>query len=169
MLYWQDNGCTWCLLWRCAIRDNIGDVDAMEKAIWVVYHCALTEEDTQQHQFCPVGEESWCKYQCAIALSQDIPPANNRIPPGLVQFIRPVFEGLTDRELLDRCILGTTQGQNEICNNLIWERCSKTDFCSVVTVQLAVDMTAIVFNNGMMSIPTLICHLGGESESLGFL
>ena len=41
-----------------------------------------------------------------------------------------------------------------------------TDFCSV-TVQLAVDMAAMVFNNGMMSIPTLIRHLGGESESLG--
>ena len=74
-----------------AICDNIGDVDAMEKAIWAVFHhCASTDEDPQ-HQFCPV------------------------------------------------------------------------------TVQLAVDMAAMVFNNGMMSIPTLICHLGGESERLGFL
>ena len=45
---------------------------------------------------------------------------------------------------------------------------SKTDFCSVVTVQLAVDMAAMVFNNGMMSFPTLIHHLGGVSENLGF-
>ena len=150
-----------------AIRDNIGDVDAMEKAIWAVLdHSPSTDEDPQ-HQFCPVGEESWCKYQRAIALSQDIPPAN-RIPPDLVQFIRPVFEELTDRETLDRCILGATQNQNESCNNLIWERCCKTDSCSVLTVQLAVDTAAMVFNNGMTSIPTLIRHLGGESESLGF-
>ena len=78
---------------------------------------ASTDEDPK-HQFCSVGEESWCKYQHAIALSQDIPPANNRTPPDLVQFIRPVFEELTDRTFR-WCILGATQNQNESCNNLI--------------------------------------------------
>ena len=110
----------------CAIRDNIGDVDAMEKAIWAVFHHFASTDEDRQHQFCPVGEESWCKCQSAIAPPQDIPPANNRIPPDLVQFIRPVFEDLTHTELLERCILGATQNQNE----LIWERCSKRDFCS---------------------------------------
>ena len=95
-----------------AIRENIGDVDAMEKAIWTIFHHSASTDEDPQHQFCPVGEESWCKYQLAIALSQDIPPANNRIPPDLVQLIGPVFEELIDRELLDRCILGTTQSQN---------------------------------------------------------
>ena len=93
------------------IRDNIVDVDAMEKEISAIFHHSASTDKDPQHQFCPVGEESWCKYQHAIALSQDIPPANNRIPPDLVQFIRPVFEELTDRELLDRCILDATQNQ----------------------------------------------------------
>ena len=55
-------------------RDNIVDVDAMEKAISAIFHHSASTDKDPQHQFCPVGEESWCKYQHAIALSQDIQP-----------------------------------------------------------------------------------------------
>ena len=53
---------------------DISDVDAMEKAIWAVFHHYASRDEDPQYQFCPVGKESWCKYQRAIALSQDIPP-----------------------------------------------------------------------------------------------
>ena len=41
-----------------AIRDNISDVDAMEKAIWADFHHSASTVEDPQHQFCPVCEKS---------------------------------------------------------------------------------------------------------------
>ena len=62
------------------------------------------------------------------------------------------MEGLCSRDLLSRCVLGGSQNQNESFNGLIWRRCSKTDFSSPHTVQLAVHLpvylAVLVFNEG---------------------
>ncbi len=74
--------------------------------------------------------------------------------------MKPIFDRLCDRSLLGRCVLGATQNQNESFNNVVWRRCSKTDFASAVTVQIAVNLAVLTFNRGAMSV----VHLG---ESLG--
>ena len=50
------------------------------------------------------------------------------IPRDLARYIRPVYQRLAHRDLLDRCTLGATQNQNESFNNIIWKHASKTQF-----------------------------------------
>ena len=53
-----------------AIRQNCptGDVNVMRKAVGaVLYHYSEAYDPASQHQFCPQGGESWCKYQADLA------------------------------------------------------------------------------------------------------
>ena len=45
--------------------------------------------------------------------------------------------------------LGATQSQNESFNNLIWKYCPKTDFSGLVSVQMAIYLATLTFNEGM--------------------
>ena len=56
-----------------------------------------------------------------------------KIPLDLAEYVKPVFTRLSDHALLEKCLLGATQNQNESFNNLV---CPKTEFCSV---QIAVN------------------------------
>ena len=44
-----------------AIRSNVGDVTSMQRACWAVFHHSASTDSDPDHQFCPNGEESWCK------------------------------------------------------------------------------------------------------------
>ncbi len=40
----------------------------------IIYHMAATDDNRSEiHQFCPTGEESWCKYQKAVSLVHTSP------------------------------------------------------------------------------------------------
>ena len=56
--------------------------------------------------------------------------------------------------------MGATQNQNESFNSVVWQRCSKTDFSSPVTVELAVNLAVLTFNRGMISLTSVLGHLG---------
>ena len=129
-----------------AIRQHAGDLDGMVEACWAVYYHSISTDDDPQHHCCPKSMTSWCFYQRAMACSLDVPhhldPTHKDclIPLRLAQHIKPIFERLCDRSLLEGCVLGATQNQNESFNSVVWLRCSKTDFCSPDTVNLAVNL-----------------------------
>ena len=73
------------------------------------------------------------------------PPKHTpKLPKDLGPFKKPVFTALSKQELLEKCVLGATQNQNESFNNIFWSRCPKTGFCSVVSVDIAVNLAAII-------------------------
>ena len=39
--------------------------------------------------------------------------------------IRPIFKDLTNGNLLNRCLLGLTQNQNEALTGVLWSKCPK--------------------------------------------
>ena len=53
-----------------AIRENVGDADAMAQAVQAtLFHVSSTDE-TPKHQLCPDGENSWCFYKRAEATGE---------------------------------------------------------------------------------------------------
>ena len=149
-----------------AIREHAGDLEGMIDACWAVYYHTISTDANPQHNKCPKGADSWCKYQQSLALKVT-PPEHLRdddpkrlIPLRLAQYVKPIFERLCSRKLLARCVLGATQNQNESFNKLVWQRCPKTDFTSVNTVQIAVNLAIISFNRGAKSFVTLAEHMG---------
>ena len=145
-----------------AIRNHKNDLQGMEQAIWAVYHHSVSTDLEPQHEYCPTGDQPWCKYQRAISLSEQPPHHTPKIPVDLAEYVKPIFTHLSHRTLLEKCLLGATQNQNESFNNLVWCRCPKTEFSSPTTVQIAVNLAILTFNDGMMAMESLLDRLGAK-------
>ena len=76
-----------------AIRVNTNDLDGMTKACWAVYYHSCSSDSDPQHEFCPTGVSSWCRYNKTIALLQweDFPPPPSQtcIPADIALYIKP--------------------------------------------------------------------------------
>lgn len=86
-----------------AIRAS-STLDEMKQACWAIfYHKASTDADPQ-HGLCPLGLESWCKYNRAAAQGLPCPEHTNSLPLDIMEAIKPVFVSLCDPNLLKRCL-----------------------------------------------------------------
>ena len=99
------------LLWRGYLQFPRGH--GFFRAIWAVFHHSISDDEQHDHQFCPTGSDSWCKFIRALADNVEPPKHTPKLPKDLGPFIKPVFNALSKRELLERCVLGATQNQNE--------------------------------------------------------
>ena len=145
-----------------AIRNNTQNVAGMHKAIWAVFFHNSATDEVHDHSYCPSGEDSWCKYSSAS--SKNLPPPAHkppRIPVDLAPFVKPVFEDLSKPQLLEKCIDGAAQNQNESFNNILWYRCPKTGFCSLVTVEAALGLAILTYNHGFVVLSPLLEKLLG--------
>lgn len=50
-----------------AIRQNSDSVEKMREAIWATYYHKISTDEEPQHDKCPEGETSWCKWRVAEA------------------------------------------------------------------------------------------------------
>lgn len=139
------------------------------------YYPSSTDEKPQHH-CCPTGADSWCKYQSALALHQDVPLHYTTIPPDFEEYVKPIFTDPCNEELLEKCLLGATQNRNESFNNLIWAWAPKTEFCTKATIEIATSHATIVFNSGRQALvdimerlkihpgPLCIAHLAAQDN-----
>ena len=81
-----------------AICNFPGDVDGMFRAIWAVFHHSISADEQHDHQFCPTGSDSWCKYNRALADNVEPPKHTPKLPKDLGPFIKPVFTALSKRD-----------------------------------------------------------------------
>ena len=144
-----------------AIRNFSGDLDGLYRAIWTVFHHSLSSDEKHDHQFCPSGSNSWCKFNRALGNNEEPPKHTPKLPMFLSPFIKPIFTELSKLELLEKCVLGATQNQNESFNNIIWSWCPKTGFCSVEIVEIEVNQAVITFNHGLEGLSPLFVKLFG--------
>ena len=131
-----------------AIRNNIGDKAGMINDVWAIFKHIITDDLKtldEQHSNCPKDpDSSWCKYWS----DRNEYHENNRLPSIFIKELKPIFEALTEGELLDRCLKGLTQNQNEALNGVLWSRCPKTRFVGRKRVILAVCEAINQFNSG---------------------
>ena len=128
-----------------AVRENIDDVNKMAiKA--VVYHVASTDSNPQ-HPLCPDGDDSWCGYKRDMESYKH----KNGLPKCIVEIIQPVFNDLSNPDLLQKCTHGLAQNVNECLNGLIGDPCPKTTYVEQETVSLATYLAVLKFNDGDIS------------------
>ena len=137
-----------------SIQRNIHSVEEMKKAIMATYNHIFSTKENPRHENCPIGVDSWCKWQKAIALNQD--PQDVDLAPllgkDLKQHLLPIYEDLSKDDLLERCLGGHTQNANESFNATVWRISPKHLHCGLKVVEISAYIAARIFNEGFSSI-----------------
>lgn len=154
-----------------AIRRHPDSVEEMRKEIWATFFHKCSSDENPQHQNCPEGEDSWCKWQQAAAKGEvdkfrhDKPP----LTPKVQEVIRPIYEELTKDELLHRCLGSETQNNNESLNSLIWTFAPKHLHSGPKIVEIATFLATVIFNEGFEAVIKIMnvmgCQIGREAHN----
>ena len=78
----------------------------------------------KQYQYCPKSADTWCKYRKDKTDKTSVYNEDNRLPEVFMQQLDPIFTRLPKDDLLNRCLKGMTQNQNEAANGMLWSRLS---------------------------------------------
>ena len=76
-------------------------------------------------QYANCCKYGWSKYW---ANNSNYAPSQ-RLPSVFVDALKPILTRLTNEDILQRCLKGFTQNQNESLNDTVWNRCPKIGFC----------------------------------------
>ncbi|GFY54751.1 uncharacterized protein TNIN_72081 [Trichonephila inaurata madagascariensis] len=107
---------------------------------------------------CPGGEGSWCSWQQVLATDTSSYTHDYLIlPADVAEAIYPIYEDLSNLKLLERCVGGFTQNNNESYNRLIWKITSKIAPCGSKVVEIAAYIAARIFNEGKIIIVLYEC------------
>ncbi|GFT25736.1 uncharacterized protein TNCV_1517431 [Trichonephila clavipes] len=88
-----------------AIRQNKTCLSDMRKAVWAVYFHIRSSDEEPLHSFCPVGPNSWCKYQNQVVEgSVETFRHSNKLPVAVMDAIKPVFNDLSQPKFLQKCL-----------------------------------------------------------------
>lgn len=131
-----------------AVRSNIGNLEAMEKAIHATLFHVASSKDNNYHDHCPSGPNSWCGAQRDKANGTMLHKPGPGFPLHVIAHLKPVFADLSKHDLLEKCLHGMTQNQNESFNNMIWERVPKTTYVGFDTLEFGVYDAISNFNIG---------------------
>ena len=74
--------------------------------------------------------------------------------------MEPVFERLSDEDLLERLQRGDTQNSNEALHSLIWRRCPKGVFASHEIIRFSTSLAVIQRNVGSIGLAHVLHSLG---------
>eukprot|EP00112_Aurelia_sp_Birch-Aquarium-sp1_P021080 Seg5580.2 transcript_id=Seg5580.2/GoldUCD/mRNA.D3Y31 product="hypothetical protein" protein_id=Seg5580.2/GoldUCD/D3Y31 len=146
-----------------AIRQNSGNLEGMKGAVRaILQHIVQNPNESleDQHCHCPQGPDSWCRFWRDRATHEQTYSENGRLPNAFFKDLEPIFERLSQHELLSRCLMGLTQNQNESINGILWSQIPKTMFCGFAKVTIGVCETICVANTGAASKATIMQGMG---------
>ena len=145
-----------------AIQSNVGDLAKMKTAIHAsLFHCASSER-RDLHHHCPEGPNSWCRFNKDRANRTNLYKPGPGLPDHVIAEVKPVFCRLSEDSLLERCLDGKTQNQNESLNGMIWERVPKHTFIGSEALQLGVYDAVAHFNSGNQAGLNILSEAGIE-------
>lgn len=109
------------IFYGLAIRRHPDSVDDMYNAVWATYYHKISTNENPQHMYCPVDSQSWCKWRKSEA--ENTLDEFNHEPPlykDVEDAIKPIYNDLSSKELLEKCLGGDTQNSNKSFNSTVW-------------------------------------------------
>ena len=128
----------------------------MQKDIHASSFHIASNDDHPYHTHCPTGSNSWCRYQQDSANKTKLHKHGAGLPKEVIKLVKPVYQRLSDSSLLEKCLHGKTQNQNEALNGLIWQRIPKEVFLHKNTMELGVYDAVSHLNMGSKAIIDLL-------------
>ena len=111
-----------------------------------LFHVASSMEI--DYPYCPEGKDSWCEFHQDRANGTSTYKPGPVLPLDVVKKLKTIFAELSDESLLEKCLDGRTQNQNESFNSMICERIPKTRYVSFTQLELGVCDAVANFNIG---------------------
>ncbi len=143
-----------------AIRSNVGNLEAMKKAIHAsLMHCCASKR-RNLHMLRPDGADSWCRFKQDRANGTSLYKPGPGLTDEIIGLVRPIYERLSNDALLKRCLDGKTQNQNESLNGMIWNRLPKEVFIGSEVLKLGVYDAVAHFNIGSQAAVNVLELLG---------
>lgn len=137
------------------IRKNAGtDFVTMKKAVMSSFHHIFSTDENPRHGLCKEGLDSWCFYQKALAEGKRKEEIKHKkslvinIDEEAERKIRLVYEALTSKDILERCVRGLTQNANESFHSKMWARASKAKFAGFSRLQFVAQSAVLDHNFG---------------------
>lgn len=150
------------MYYSLSIRRNTDSVEKMRKDIWATLYHKLSTDEMPQHDDCPPGADSWCSWQRAKAQNTlDTYQHKPALSIEIFNAIKPIYEDLSRNELLERCLGGYTQNNNECFNSTVWNIAPKTVSSNKKVLDIATSVATCIFNDGLFSIMKImeVLHL----------
>ncbi|XP_030849798.1 uncharacterized protein LOC100891291 [Strongylocentrotus purpuratus] len=131
---------------RTVMRDEEKRARVVEnmqrRVLAILYHSCKSDDNEARHQYCP--DNGFCEYRNKGTMSDE----DHHLDGRFLELLKPVFVRLSNKDLIERCVPGYTQNQNESFHSLIWKRCPKHLWRGPRMVALATNMAALAFNCG---------------------
>ena len=140
-----------------AIRRNVGNVDKMKEAIDAILRHRISTDQLHNHTNCPKGSDSWCAFQRCQGKDYH---HKNPLAKAVAVKIKPIFDRLSVRSLLLRCVHGFTQNAAESYNNVLWSLCPKGTFVGAVPINVCASLSVIIYNDGYGKLKLILDELG---------
>lgn len=104
--------------YKKALQENESDLQNIQKAVKASWYSYASIEDNQMHDYCPKGNNSWCKWQKDQANgTSSFKPEN--VVPAVMQEILPTFDSLWAENLLQSVLESLSQNNNDVQNHLV--------------------------------------------------
>lgn len=146
------------LFYSLAIRKYPDDIVKMSNEIWAGYYHRISTDENPQHQKCDI---SWCKYLKAQAEKQTF-KHDPALSKEVQEIVEPIFESLTEPELLQRCLGGNNQNNNESFNNCLWSLIPKNHFHGKDTTDIDTWISVSTYNEGLKPLLLMLSTMGTD-------
>ena len=118
-----------------------------ETSTWTRHACV------QQQKFCPSVADSLNGWQPVQTGSDEEYVHHNIMPEVVFEVTKPTYISLMKKALLQRCLIGATQSQNEAFNAImIWNMWPKQGFAGAEVVELSAHLAAARFKGEVRAI-----------------
>ncbi|XP_031785958.1 uncharacterized protein LOC116417356 [Nasonia vitripennis] len=117
--------------WNAIVRNKNNVWDMQKQIMATLYYCSSTDKK-HNHSLYPQGKQSWCFYKRAVPEKKPHSHTSMQVflNQVVVENIIPIYERLSNEELLARCTQGLTQNANEAIHSVLWRKCSKNNSSS---------------------------------------
>lgn len=137
----------------------------MQTAVLATLEHVTSTDKKPKHSKCPKGENSWCFYNKAKA-KKEKPKSHSemslRLNDLVYKEIKPVYQRLSSKELLERCTSGGTQNVNESLHSVVWSKQPKGRFVSKSRLDYCVTKAVAEFNMGCSAASSLESEIAGH-------
>ena len=111
----------------------------------------VSSKNNYHYPHCPVGKDSWCKYNRDKANGTNEYKPGIGLPIDIILKLKPIYVELTSDSYLSRLLHGKTQNQNESFNAMIWSRIPKSKYVSLTQLKFGLYDAIGAFNIGLKS------------------